>query len=203
MTELRLFTSESVTEGHPDKICDQISDSILDAILDRRPARPRRRRDARHDRSRPRRRRGVDQRLRRDPGCSLAVETVLGGRVFTDAVPPASSPNGNSDGVREKLALIVQQINNFVPPVATTKFSWKAEVWGSRLGIQPGGIFDDDFLAPAVVAAPAAFQIMFQAPNVHYYRLGLGGSGLQALPVSGNDGGPPIAADYDAAYDIY
>ncbi|RKT37033.1 methionine adenosyltransferase [Microbacterium sp. AG1240] len=33
MTELRLFTSESVTEGHPDKICDQISDSILDAIL--------------------------------------------------------------------------------------------------------------------------------------------------------------------------
>ena len=27
------FTSESVTEGHPDKICDQISDAILDAIL--------------------------------------------------------------------------------------------------------------------------------------------------------------------------
>ena len=33
MAELRLFTSESVTEGHPDKICDQISDSILDALL--------------------------------------------------------------------------------------------------------------------------------------------------------------------------
>ena len=32
MSALRLFTSESVTEGHPDKICDQISDSILDAI---------------------------------------------------------------------------------------------------------------------------------------------------------------------------
>jgi len=32
-TDLRLFTSESVTEGHPDKICDQISDSILDAML--------------------------------------------------------------------------------------------------------------------------------------------------------------------------
>ncbi len=29
----RLFTSESVTEGHPDKICDQISDAILDEIL--------------------------------------------------------------------------------------------------------------------------------------------------------------------------
>ena len=31
---LRLFTSESVTEGHPDKVCDQISDAILDAILE-------------------------------------------------------------------------------------------------------------------------------------------------------------------------
>src|SRR3954469_23193003 len=29
----RLFTSESVTEGHPDKICDQISDAVLDALL--------------------------------------------------------------------------------------------------------------------------------------------------------------------------
>jgi len=33
----RLFTSESVTEGHPDKICDRISDSILDAILEKDP----------------------------------------------------------------------------------------------------------------------------------------------------------------------
>lgn len=33
----RLFTSESVTEGHPDKICDQISDSVLDAILEKDP----------------------------------------------------------------------------------------------------------------------------------------------------------------------
>ena len=32
-----LFTSESVTEGHPDKVCDQVSDSILDAILEQDP----------------------------------------------------------------------------------------------------------------------------------------------------------------------
>lgn len=32
-----LFTSESVTEGHPDKICDQISDAILDAFLKQDP----------------------------------------------------------------------------------------------------------------------------------------------------------------------
>ena len=31
------FTSESVTEGHPDKICDQISDAVLDAILEKDP----------------------------------------------------------------------------------------------------------------------------------------------------------------------
>jgi S-adenosylmethionine synthetase len=33
----KLFTSESVTEGHPDKICDQISDAVLDAFLDKDP----------------------------------------------------------------------------------------------------------------------------------------------------------------------
>ena len=33
----RLFTSESVTEGHPDKVCDRISDAILDALLDQDP----------------------------------------------------------------------------------------------------------------------------------------------------------------------
>jgi S-adenosylmethionine synthetase len=35
--ELRLFTSESVSEGHPDKVCDQISDAVLDAILSQDP----------------------------------------------------------------------------------------------------------------------------------------------------------------------
>jgi len=34
---LKLFTSESVTEGHPDKICDQISDAILDEFLKQDP----------------------------------------------------------------------------------------------------------------------------------------------------------------------
>ena len=43
MTQLKLaegehlFTSESVTEGHPDKVCDQISDAILDGILAQDP----------------------------------------------------------------------------------------------------------------------------------------------------------------------
>jgi S-adenosylmethionine synthetase len=38
MNSQRLFTSESVTEGHPDKICDQISDAILDAMLEQDPS---------------------------------------------------------------------------------------------------------------------------------------------------------------------
>ena len=37
MSRRYLFTSESVTEGHPDKICDQISDTILDALLAQDP----------------------------------------------------------------------------------------------------------------------------------------------------------------------
>ena len=34
---MKLFTSESVTEGHPDKVCDQVSDAVLDAILEKDP----------------------------------------------------------------------------------------------------------------------------------------------------------------------
>ena len=48
----RLFTSESVTEGHPDKIADQISDTVLDALLAEDPQQPGRRGDARDDRTR-------------------------------------------------------------------------------------------------------------------------------------------------------
>ena len=33
----RLFTSESVTEGHPDKVCDAVSDAILDALMAQDP----------------------------------------------------------------------------------------------------------------------------------------------------------------------
>ncbi len=45
-----VFTSESVTEGHPDKVADQISDAVLDAILARRSGGTSRLRDAGHHR---------------------------------------------------------------------------------------------------------------------------------------------------------
>ena len=57
-----LFTSESVTEGHPDKIADQISDAVLDAILAQDPDRARRLRDAGDHRAR--RRGGRDHHVR-------------------------------------------------------------------------------------------------------------------------------------------
>ena len=37
MTKRQLFTSESVSEGHPDKLADQISDTVLDTILQKDP----------------------------------------------------------------------------------------------------------------------------------------------------------------------
>ena len=61
----RLFTSESVTEGHPDKIADQISDSVLDEMLAPGPAQPGRRRDAADHRAGRRGRRGDHHGLRR------------------------------------------------------------------------------------------------------------------------------------------
>jgi S-adenosylmethionine synthetase len=57
-----LFTSESVSEGHPDKVCDRISDAVLDAFLAEEPAGPRGLRDLRHHRHGGDRRRGGPER---------------------------------------------------------------------------------------------------------------------------------------------
>ena len=59
-----LFTSESVTEGHPDKLCDQISDAVLDAIIADDPTAPRSVRDLHHNGARPRHGRDNNQHLR-------------------------------------------------------------------------------------------------------------------------------------------
>ena len=69
------FTSESVSEGHPDKVCDRVSDTVVDAYLGRDAGGPRRLRDARHHQPHRDRRRGARPRLhhhrpyrRHDPG---------------------------------------------------------------------------------------------------------------------------------------
>ena len=63
-----LFTSESVTEGHPDKVADQISDGVLDAVLQGRSERARGLRDAREHRARGGVGRDLDRDLRGHPG---------------------------------------------------------------------------------------------------------------------------------------
>jgi hypothetical protein len=70
MSEPRLFTSESVSMGHPDKICDQISDAILDAMLAKDPhSRVAVRDDGPRDGSGRGRGRDDDRHLCRYPGC--------------------------------------------------------------------------------------------------------------------------------------
>ena len=82
MSQSYLFSSESVTEGHPDKLADQISDSILDALLEQDPQLPRGLRDARHYGPGLRERRDlVEQRLGRRPA-DRATITDVG---YTDA----------------------------------------------------------------------------------------------------------------------
>ncbi len=67
MGQSHLFTSESVTEGHPDKIADQISDGVLDAVLADDPYGTGRLRDAHHHRPGHGGRRDLDLDLRRHP----------------------------------------------------------------------------------------------------------------------------------------
>ena len=83
------FTSESVTEGHPDKMCDQISDAVLDAIFERGPAEPGRVRDAVHHR--PRRGRGRDQHARRYVDFPRVVRDTVRGIGYTTASRSAST----------------------------------------------------------------------------------------------------------------
>ena len=62
-----IFSSESVGEGHPDKVCDTISDAVLDACLAQDRRQPRRLRDLRQEQRRHRRRRDHHPNCRRAP----------------------------------------------------------------------------------------------------------------------------------------
>ena len=81
-----IFSSESVGEGHPDKVADTISDAVLDACLDAGQAQPRRLRDLRQVQHRHRRRRDHHQgqaRLRQDrPRCIREIGYVNDDDVF-------------------------------------------------------------------------------------------------------------------------
>ncbi len=134
------------------------------------------------------------------PAPTPTVLTVPGARFFVDA--NASSPNGNSDGVREKLAIIAGRINTFLPGAPLT-FKWKAEVWGSRLAIMPADI-GDNFLSASFAFVPALAAAAF-THNVQTYSVGADGLSVGRQTSAGgpaSDGTAPLASDYDAAYEI-
>ena len=88
------FTSESVTEGHPDKLCDQITDGVLDAILARGSAGARRLRDGHDDRPGAGRRRDHHHRLGRHPrhrARAPSSRSATSTRAMASTTAPAAS----------------------------------------------------------------------------------------------------------------
>jgi phage tail sheath protein FI len=130
----------------------------------------------------------------------------------------AGSPTGNSDGLREKLGIVAAAINGAraVSPQDPV-FPWTASVAGNRLSIRPTGApARENLLAtgfafeaatgapPSAVANAASVAGHFNA-NTGAYQLGPGGLGLGGFHTpgtTGDDGTPPLAADYDAAYPV-
>ena len=141
------------------------------------------------------------------PPSSPNVVTVgtVGARVFQDGTPPATSPNGNSDGVREKLAILAQRINSFLP-VPPQVWKWTAQVWGSRLAILPADDLDDNFISTGfdLTTNPALPAGSF-TNNVHYYSVGASGASIGRQTSAGapaTDGTAPQAVDYDNIYPV-
>ncbi len=134
------------------------------------------------------------------PGPGL--QTVAGHAMDVDAVAPASSPNGNGDGIREKLRLIAQVVNVFASSHAL--FRWTASVTqrGYRLNFVRTDGLDNAVgtLAFPQWLAPAGFA---DFENVRYYSLGASGTGpFQTPGPAGNDGNVPKPSDYELAYPI-
>ncbi|XP_041995568.1 S-adenosylmethionine synthase 3-like [Salvia splendens] len=102
--ETLLFTSESVNEGHPDKLCDQISDAVVDACLEQRLLSTLSRDTAQVD-SRCPEEIGAGMRVRTIPECmplSHVLATQLGGaRLTKDGTCPWLRPDGKTQATVE------------------------------------------------------------------------------------------------------
>jgi len=149
------------------------------------------------------------------PDGTFALDTVpmTGGAlpsiVTTNAADPmakdasASSPNGNSDGVREKLGIIAQRIAQFTPTVATNKNKWTTNVANYRLTLSPTDDIADNFVSTNFNVPAATLSPHFPTPNVHWYTVGAGGNSIgrqTSAAATASDGSAPIASDYDNAY---
>ncbi|MFT3769506.1 MAG: phage tail sheath C-terminal domain-containing protein [Minicystis sp.] len=127
------------------------------------------------------------------------VNTAGAKPIYVDGY--ASSKNGHSDGVREKLGIIVSSFNT---NAAAAGVRWRAELWGLRLALIPTD--GSDNVVPTIGTALAAgggtdLKAGFNT-NVRYASLGAGGVGLQTPGAAGDDGDAPNDAAYKAAYAI-
>lgn len=116
----------------------------------------------------------------------------------------ASSKTGNNDGLREKLILIRDAINDH-RRANPRSFFWEAELWGYRLALLPTGGDDNDVgtIGMSPTDVPATISGSF-TPNVRFYTVGIEGTaGKQTpAPLLAQDGDPPQLSDYDDAYEI-
>lgn len=112
------------------------------------------------------------------------------------------------DGIREKLEIIAQRINEFSPPTGQSWY-WEAEVYGYRLAILPTDEMEDNFLSSNFQLSedsggPDAPVAGF-TNNIHYYSVGADGLDLgfqDSAASAASDGTAPLASDYDDAYEI-
>lgn len=111
-----------------------------------------------------------------------------------------AAAHGGSDGIREKLAGLRDAIN-LEQAGSPRTFFYRAEVWGSRLAILPNrGLANTE---PSAFATTATDLSPFFGENVRFYSLGATGSGSFQTPgTTGDDGAPPEASDYTAAYAV-
>ncbi len=133
---------------------------------------------------------------------ALATTGVAVNPLWVDA--EAGSNTGNSDGLREKLALVRDAVNDH-QAANSTSFPWRAELHGLRLTVTPAR-GDDVYIGSlsALANTPAAladFDAAF-GRNVRHLCVGISGVAGTQTPAGAvaQDGDPPIATDYDAAY---
>lgn len=131
------------------------------------------------------------------------VTLTLGTTTGADPVSKdnySPSPNENSDGIREKLALIAGAVNTFAPPADS--WPWKADVWGYRLAVLPTDATGDNFYYSGF-GADNPTAAASTTNNVHNYSLGAGGAGVggfQTSGATGSDGVSPGSGEYEDAY---
>ncbi|WP_437779029.1 phage tail sheath family protein [Sorangium sp. So ce1097] len=119
-------------------------------------------------------------------------------RMWTDAAGISSFR-----GTREKLAIIRDAVNAY-QAANSSRFFWRAELWGSRLAFYKTGGDDTQTITTfATSATNLASPTSRFTVNSRYYSLGPAGTaGLQNSGGAGADGAEPGGADYDAAYVI-